>query len=133
MKKILTTLLLIIVLGVPAIHKITGPYPPDWFLNKFVDSIINQIPFGLKLSYTIIVLLEIAGPLLFIIGLLKKEHTENADVKYINYGFYVCYTLFIILTFGSFLIEDYSNGFKDFTYFIGIVIIDQLIWSTKKS
>jgi hypothetical protein len=132
MKKIIILLILITIIGIPAIHKLVGDFVPTWFYNKFSDSLINKIPFGINISYGIIIILEIVAPILFIIGLLKREYLQTSSGKFISLGFMTSYVLFTILTFGSFLIEDYSNGFNDFIYFVGISVLESKIFSKEQ-
>jgi len=127
-RKLLILVLLIVVLGVPAIHKILGDFPPAWFNQKFSGSLIGKVPFGISLSYGIIILLELLGPLFFLAGIAKKEFTTAGKNQFIGLGFLTCYVLFLILTFGSFLVEDYSNGFNDFGYFVGIAALEYLFF-----
>lgn len=125
-KKIIALLLLIIVLFLPAISKLSSDIPPEWFLKKFDDTILNAIPSGLTISFLIILALEIIAPVLMIVAIIKILTKRNYK-KILSSGFLCYYTLFLILTFGSFLVKDYDNGFKDFTYFIGILLIENLI------
>lgn len=123
LKKNLALLLPITILLVPAVHKLSGALPPEWFSKKFAKTFLADIPFGLTSAYFTIVLLELLGPFFLVVGwiqnILKSERNN-----FIQLGFITCYTLFLILTFGSFLVEDYNNGFKDFMYFIGIILIE---------
>ncbi len=129
MKKILILIILIVIIGVPAIHKLSGDFIPSWFYNKFSGSLINKIPFGINISYFIIIILEILAPLLFIIGILSREYLKTSSLKFISLGFKTSYLLFTILTFGSFLVEDYSNGFNDFIYFVGICFLESTLFT----
>jgi hypothetical protein len=129
-RKALSLLLLIIILLVPGIHKIADKMPPNWFIEKFNDSIIGIVPGGLWFSYHLIVFLEFVGPSLFIIALFQMVRKED-DQRFLSYGFICCYILFIILTFGSFLVQDYDNGFKDFLYFIGIMLVEHFHFPNK--
>ncbi len=64
---------IILILGVPAIHKLSSDMPPDWFLAKFKGTWIDFFPKSIGISIFIIVVLEILAPMFFIIGLIKKE------------------------------------------------------------
>ncbi len=123
-KKQLALILLIVLLIVPAIHKLTDQIPPDWFTGKFKDSLIGDLPGGIHFSYYLIILLELLGPAFFIVGLSQKLLKQDSQ-RFISLGFLLCYILFLILTFGSFLVQDYDNGFKDFIYFVGIVVLER--------
>ena len=104
-RKQLSLLLLIIILLIPAIHKILGPIPAAWFIEKFDDSIIGKVPGGISISYYIIILLECIAPLLLLTGLIQMTRQKEYQ-NIVSLGFLSCYTLFIILTFGSFLVQD---------------------------
>jgi hypothetical protein len=129
-KKQLALLLLIIILLTPALHKLTDSIPPDWFVGKFEKSLLGIIPGGLTFSYYLIISLELIGPILFMISMLLMFQKKPYQ-RFLSFGFLSCYFLFIILAFGSFLVQDYDNGFKDFMYFIGVLVIDQLYFSGK--
>jgi hypothetical protein len=60
-------------------------------------------------------------------------HQKKAHQRSLSLGFLTCYVLFLTLTFGSFLVQDYDNGFKDFLYFVGILVIENVVFSTKTS
>ena len=119
----LITLLLILVSGIPAIHKLSGAFPPEWFQAKFGASFLGALPAGITISYVLIVALEVLVPLLLIGGIAKGELKHPEIGKLTGMGFYALLVLFIVLFFGSFLVEDYSNGFFDFTYFVGVYIL----------
>ena len=122
-ERLLITLLLLLVAGIPAIHKLMGDIPPEWFQNKFGKSLIGMAPGGITGSYLIIILLEIAVPVLLIIGAVRGEWYAKEIGKFTEWGFSALMVLFVILFFGSFLVEDYSNGFFDFTYFVGVILL----------
>jgi hypothetical protein len=130
-KKYLTLILLILILLVPAIHKLIGPIPPDWFVGKFKDSLIGILPGGISLSYGLIILLEILGPVFLLIAMFQML-TKQAYQKFLSMGFITYYILFMILTFGSFLVQDYDNGFKDFMYFIAVLVIERFYFSKEE-
>lgn len=131
MKKINILILLIILLLTPAIHKVSDKFPPEWFHSKFDNSLINKIPYGILISYLTITILEFLGPLFFILALAYGEFKENVETKFTNWGFQISLILFTILTFGSFLIQDYENGFLDFMYFVAIALLQKLFWPSK--
>lgn len=122
-KKQLSLLLITIILLLAGLHKLNGTIPPDWFIGKFEKTFIGQIPGGLSISYWIIVLLELIGPILFGFAWVQMIRKKNYN-RILSLGFLMCYILFIILTFGSFLVQDYDNGFMDFIYFVGILFIE---------
>lgn len=126
-RQTLILLLLILVLLVPALHKLSGEFPPEWFEAKFQNTFIGKVPSGLILSYGFIVALEIIGPLLLTISLIQRFLKKDSE-KLRALGFTVYYILFIILTFGSFLVQDYDNGFQDFMYFIGIALLEGIFF-----
>lgn len=128
----LILILLIIILLIPGIHKLTDQFPPEWFIGKFQDSIIGKVPGGLAISFTIIVFLEVLAPLFLIASIVQSLLKKDSE-KFRTYGFTIYYVLFIILTFGSFLVQDYDNGFKDFLYFVGIAVLDRLYFSKEDS
>jgi hypothetical protein len=117
MEKVLIILLYIALGATTGIHKILGPFPPNWFREKFSDSIIGWVPGGIELSFGIIVFLELAIAGLFTIALIKREFAIGTPKIYSQLGFYFSLLLFLILFFGSFLIQNYDNGFFDFVYF----------------
>ena len=131
MTRFLLLLTLLFLTGIPGVHKLLGDYPPEWFVGLFKDSVIGAIPGGLYLSFWIIVLLELCAGILFFIALLQKEFTGDVTYTYSTYGLYLTQILFVVLFFGSFLIENYDNGFKDFVYLLGVVGV-QRWWFTDR-
>ena len=130
-RTILILLLLIVLLLLPALHKIATEMPADWFINKFEKSWIGIFPFGVSLAFYSIVFLDIVGPLFMSIALVKILLQKKAEF-YIRTGFLIYYCLFLILTFGSFMVQDYDNGFKDFMYFVGLLVIEQQLFPNKQ-
>lgn len=129
MQKHYTTIgyvLLSITLIVPGIHKLNGAIPPDWFLGKFENSVIGMIPFGVSLSYLIIMFIELFGGLLLLASGIKTILNKPTN-RFDNLGVFSAHLLFLMLTFGNFLVQDYDGAFQDFAYFVGVVIIDRLL------
>lgn len=109
--------------GITAYQKISGLVIPEWFSNKFQDSMIGFIPFGIPLSFIIITILETSIAICMIVSLLKREYKVDANKVSLNLGLDLSLVLFVILFFGSFLVGDYENGALDFLYFIGALAI----------
>lgn len=126
-RKTLILIVLILILIVPVSHKLLDQMPPDWFIGKFKDSWIAFFP-GITASYYLIVLLELVAPLFILIGGVQFLLKSKVN-KYLRIGFLLYSSLFIVLTFGSFLVQDYSNGFKDFMYFVAIILIEKFFFS----
>ena len=123
-KRQLSLFLLTLILLVPALHKVLDKIPPNWFVAKFNNSIIGMVPGAILTSYYLIILLELTAPILFLIGLIQLNRNKKS-MLFISFGFLICYFLFLTLTFGSFLVQDYDNGFRDFFYFIGVMLIER--------
>lgn len=117
MERILILLLYISLAGIAGIHKLLGDFPPAWFYGKFKETFLNALPSGIWLSFVLIVVLEIAIAVLFSIALIKGEFKSQAKQTFSYFGFIALLVLFVILFFGSFLVQDYDNGFNDFVYF----------------
>ena len=122
-ERLLTSLLLALLGSVAAMHKLLGDFPPAWFEGKFAESLLGSIPGGIVASFAIIVLLELAIPALLIAGVAKGEHRQPGMGRFTNLGFLTALVLFVVLFFGSFLVQDYDNGFQDFLYFVGTVVL----------
>lgn len=120
---VLIQLLFLSLAGLTAFQKISGLTIPEWFVNKFQDSIIGIIPFGIPLSFILITLLETTIAICMIVSLLKREYQVDANKVSLNLGLDLSLVLFVILFFGSFLVGDYENGALDFLYFIGTLAI----------
>lgn len=114
-------LILALLALIPAIHKLSHTIPAEWFVNLFKNSPINSVSGGIALSYWVIIILELSSGILFTLSLLFKEFKPGKTLKFGSYAFHLTLILFIILFFGSFLIENYENGFKDFIYFAVIL------------
>jgi hypothetical protein len=121
MERILILLLYISLAGIAGIHKLLGDFTPTWFYDKFKDTFLNWMPAGIWLSFALIVILEIAIAVLFLIALIKGEFKSQGKQTFTYIGFIASLALFVILFFGSFLVQDYDNGFNDFVYF-GVTI-----------
>jgi hypothetical protein len=117
MERIFILLLYISLAGIAGIHKLIGDFPPTWFYGKFKETFLNAIPGGIWLSFVLIVVLELAIALLFMIAFIKGEFKSQAKHTFSHFGFLASLALFVVLFFGSFLIQDYDNGFNDFVYF----------------
>jgi len=117
MARIFILLLYISLAGIAGIHKLIGDFPPTWFYGKFKETFLNAIPGGIWLSFVLIVVLELAIALLFIIAFIKGEFKSQAKQTFSHFGFLASLALFVVLFFGSFLVQDYDNGFNDFVYF----------------
>jgi hypothetical protein len=132
MGRILILLLYISLAGIAGIHKVLGDFLPKWFFEKFKDSFLNWVPGGIWLSFVLIVVLEIAIAVLFSIALIKGEFKAQAKQTFSYFGFVTSLTLFVILFFGSFLVQDYDNGFNDFVYFGVTVFLMNYFMEEKK-
>lgn len=117
--------------AVAAIHKLKGDFVPAWFTEKFEPTILAIAPFTLPLCYALIIALELAIPVLFLIALFRKEFTQTSDQRFAQLGFKTSLSLFLILFFGSFLVQDYENGFLDFMYFAATIYL--MRFTTNKS
>ncbi len=117
MTRILILLLYISLAGIAGTHKVLGAFPPAWFYEKFKDTFLNWMPGGLWFCFALIVFLELAIALLFAVALVKGEYKNEKPKTFSTYGFVASLALFVILFFGSFLVQDYDNGFNDFVYF----------------
>ena len=117
MERILILLLYISLAGIAGIHKLLGDFPPAWFYGKFKETFLNALPSGIWLGFVLIVVLEIAIAVLLSIALIKGEFKSQAKQTFSYFGFIALLVLFVILFFGSFLVQDYDNGFNDFVYF----------------
>jgi hypothetical protein len=117
MERIFILLLYISLAGIAGIHKLIGDFPPTWFYGKFKETFLNAIPGGIWLSFVLIVVLELAIALLFMIAFIKGEFKSQAKQTFTHFGFLASLSLFVVLFFGSFLVKDYDNGFNDFMYF----------------
>ena len=120
---VLIQLLFLSLAGITAFQKISGLEIPEWFSNKFQDSMIGVIPFGIPLSFVLITILETTIAICMIVSLLKREYKVDANKVSLNLGLDLSLVLFVILFFGSFLVGDYENGALDFLYFIGALAI----------
>jgi hypothetical protein len=123
MERILINLLYVALGATTGIHKLLGDFPPSWFREKFADSLIGWIPGGIEISFAIIVILELAIAGLFSLALIKREYAKGTTKTYSLLGFYASLILFLILFFGSFLVQNYDNGFFDFMYFATTVYL----------
>jgi len=124
-ERLLILILLIVLMGTAAYHKLLGDFPPEWFIRKFEATFFAAIPGGLTIAFSSIVLLEVAIPIVFTLAIIKKQFSLNNgnQTNFLRLGFIFSLLLFVMLTFGSFLVQDYDNGFKDFLYFVGIYFL----------
>jgi hypothetical protein len=113
----LIQLLYISLAGITSIQKISGAAVPEWFIKKFEATLIGAVPYGISLSFLIIILLEAAIALVFMGSVFRKEFSKNSERNLLSFGMDLSMLLFLILFFGSFLAKDYNNGALDFMYF----------------
>jgi hypothetical protein len=118
-KVLLIQLIYLSLSGITAIQKIIPFQVPDWFINKFQNTIIGHIHFGIGFSFVLITIIECIISVLLILSIIKQEYKENIFTSYLNMALDLCLVLFLILFFGSFLANDYQNGALDFFYFLG--------------
>lgn len=131
-RRILIVVAISLIIGTAGIHKVMGPIPPDWFMAKFENSLLGIVPFGREVSYISILLMELLIPLFMAIGVIKLE-IVNLQFNFIRKGFSVSYVLFIILAFGSFLVQDYENGFIDFIYLAALLLLEKAFFTDSNS
>jgi len=129
--RFLSLLLLICVMGIPGIHKLCGDFPPAWFVGKFGPSLIGQVPAGIFAGYLVITVLELGAAALFVAGLVLSFGKHGIAPKAVHAGFDTTLAVFVVLVFGSFLVEDYNNGFMDCLYFVGVVVLKRAYFGEK--
>lgn len=121
-------LILAIVLFIPGIHKLLGEIPPTWFKSKFENSLLDLFSYGLHSSYAMIMIIEICGGVLLVSS--SARCFLNKPSNYLaSWGIFSAHLLFVLLTFGNFLVEDYNGAFQDFMYFVGVVVINRILLS----
>jgi hypothetical protein len=111
------------VAGIPAVHKLLGDFPPEWFQRSFEPSVFGKIPNGVALAFGCVLFIELLTAALFARLLLGELFRKPAGQGWIHAAFDSALVMFFILFFGSFLIENYDNGFKDFVYFAVVVYL----------
>ena len=129
LEKLLILIILAVLTGTPFLHKVLGQFPPDWFIGKFDKSLIALVPGGVTLSFVIITLLEASIALCSLMAILRKEFMEEGSQRFSALLFNLTLILFIILLFGSFLVQDYNNGFRDFLYFSAIIYLRKVYFA----
>ncbi len=123
LEKLIISILMFCLTGIPAIFKLNHAFPPEWFLTKFKGSPIDWVPSGIVIAYVIIVALEAIIALLFMISILKMEFKDGSTPSFGKWAFQGSLILFVILFFGNFSIQNYEGGFQDFMYFIGVYLL----------
>jgi hypothetical protein len=118
--------------AITGIQKLAGNFPPEWFVQKFQQTLIHLFPGGLILSYAIIVGLELFAAICFLLALIKREFIAEKSSLFTGIGFNTCLLLFTVLFFGSFLAQDYENGFMDLGYFVFTVFLQRNFASEKQ-
>jgi hypothetical protein len=120
-------LLMTCVAGIPAVQKLLGDFPPEWFQRSFEPSVFGKIPNGVVLAFACVLLIELLTALLFARLLVGELFRKPAGEGWVKVAFGSALLMFLILFFGSFLIENYDNGFKDFVYFAVVVYFYRLV------
>jgi hypothetical protein len=111
--------------AITGIQKLTSDIPPEWFLKKFEHTLIDLFPGSTCLSFIIIVALEVLAGFSFLLALIKLEFKQGASSKYTTLGFNLTLLLFLVLFFGSFIAQDYENGFMDMAYFVMTIFLQK--------
>lgn len=119
----LIQLLFLSLSSITAFQKISGFQIPNWFQQKFENSFIGFIPFGISFSFIAITILETSIAFVLLFSIIKMEFKEENKKNALNFGLDLSLVLFLVLFFGSFLVGDYENGALDFLYFIGTLAI----------
>jgi hypothetical protein len=120
-------LLMTCVAGIPAVHKVLGDFPPEWFQRSFEPSVFGKIPNGVALAFSCVLFIELLTAVLFLRLLVGEVLGKSTSGRSIHAAFGSALVMFFILFFGSFLIENYDNGFKDFLYFAVVVYLYRLV------
>jgi hypothetical protein len=119
----------VVIFGVAAYHKIIGDFPPDWFVNKFQNTFLGFFDFGVSLSFLIITALEILIPLIIFLAIIRGESFVSCENhRYSVLALDLSIFLFLILLFGSFLVQDYQNGFFDFMYLFATLVLKKFFF-----
>jgi hypothetical protein len=131
-QRILILTIYLFLAAITGIQKLTGNFPPEWFVQKFQHTLIHLFPGSLFLSYVLIVGLELFAAICFLLALIKSEFKAEKSSLFTVLGFNTSLLLFTVLFFGSFLAQDYENGFMDLGYFVFTVFL-QRNFATEKA
>jgi hypothetical protein len=73
-----------------------------------------------------IMMLELCTAFCLLLVLIMDWVNLKGSTILFNLAFIALQSLFVSLFFGSFLVEDYDNGFMDLLYFTGILILKKI-------
>jgi len=104
--------------AITGVQKVTGKFPPDWFIESYQKTILNVFPGSLTICFSIITLTELIAAFFFLGAIVCVLVKRDSVLKFAKLGFNTSLLLFTILFFGSFLAADYQNGFMDLGYFV---------------
>lgn len=109
--------ILIVTFGLASMNKWMTSGLPDDFISQFGDTWLNIFPWGLSLTYYFLALLEGTAFVLFIISAAKMEWLKNSDKIYLRLGLLLSMFIFIVLSYGLRLTEQFGGTANAFFYF----------------
>ena len=127
-ERALSLVAIALLLGLPGLRKVPGPYPPGWFVKKFDDTFINLFPGALTAAFALITLAELVVPVLCLVALARGKFRaptgdDDGPATTADLAFAGASLLLLALTFGSLVAEDYDNAFHDFGYLVGVLFL----------
>lgn len=117
-----------LLLGVPGLRKLPGPYPPGWFVKKFHGTLIDLFPGALTAAFAVITVAEVVVPVLCLVALARGQSRargpdDEGPPTAADLAFAGAALLLLSLTFGSLVAQDYDNAFHDFGYLVGVLYL----------
>ena len=102
--------------GLASLDKFKGRQVPDWFLNQFKNTFLNQGEAVLRLMFWSIAVLELIVFFVFAMSLGRMEFLTG-NLEYLKMGVTLAMSTFAFLGFGLRVAGDFQGAANLFTYF----------------
>jgi len=113
-------LLFLMVWGFAGLGKLQSGMP-TWFPDKFGATLLGRFP-GLTASFWSLALVEVLAFALALAALLRGEFLERRSVWLLPWMLVVSLFLFVQLSFGQWLTDEFGGTSMLFSYFTGTLV-----------
>jgi hypothetical protein len=114
--------------GFAAIGKVMSGMP-SWFPGKFDKTFLGTFP-GLTATFWLLALSELLALTLAVAALARLEFLERKPVAFLPAALAWSLFVFVQLSFGQWLTNEFNGAFQQFMYFSGTLLALQFVMKT---